>query len=295
MTRLLEYVIVRILLAVLRALPYDATLRFARALSAIVYHFNMTPRQRALHHLKLAYGDALGSEQREEVARGVFGTISHHVAELAHLTRKTTLALRIEHPEILQEAYALGRGVVLVSAHLGCFVTMASLPRLLRVRAAVIMKRQRNKALLRWGIRYLKRHFDLEVIRKEEARPRAVNLLREGLVVVFFSDQHAINGGFRCRFFAREVEAVRGPAVYAKRLNCPLVVVTTSLRPDGSHALVFEGPLPLEGTHEEITQRWLDVLEARIREHPEQWMWMHRRWRGLAAELGILPSASAGA
>lgn len=284
--RLVEYFIVRVLLAVLRSLSYPASLRLARELPGIVYRFNTTPRERALHHLRLAYGNAMGAEQGGRIARGVFATISRHVAELAHLTRRTTSGLRIDHPEILQDAYARGRGVVLVSAHMGCFSRMAVLPRLLGVRAAVIMKRQRNVALLQWGIRHLKRHFDLEVIRKEDARPRAVNLLREGRVVVFFSDQHAINGGFSARFFGREVEAVRGPAVYAKRLDCPLVVVTASLQPDGTHVLRFEGPLSLEGSPEEITQRWLDVLEARIRDHPEQWMWMHRRWRGAAAVLG---------
>lgn len=285
MLRLLEYAVARTLISTLRILPYDTTLRLARTLAAIVYRLNTTPRERALHHLKLAYGDALTDDQREDLARGVFATMARHVTELAHLTRNGAKNLRIEEPDILREAYARGRGVVLVSAHLGCFARMAVLPRLLGIRTAVIMKRQRNKALLAWSIRHLKHHFDLDVIRKEEARPMAVNLLRQGRVVVFFSDQHAINGGFFARFFDRDVEAVRGPAVYAKRLDCPLVVVTSTVKPDGTHALRFEGPLSLEGSVEEITQRWLDVLEARVREHPEQWMWMHRRWRGTAATL----------
>jgi KDO2-lipid IV(A) lauroyltransferase len=283
--RLLEYVIVRALLAALRCIPYRTCHRLARALSRLVYRVDTTPRGRTLHHLQLAYGDRLNPEERARISRGVFETISRHVVELAHLTRRTGVEPRIENPKILTEAYAIGRGVVLVSAHSAFFVRMAVVPRLLGVRAAVIMKRQRNKALLNWGIRHLKRHFDLDVIRKEDARPQAVNMLREGRVVVFFSDQHAINGGFMVHFFGREVEAVRGPAVYAKRLGCPLVVVTASLEPDGSQVLRFEGPFSTEGTHEEVTQRWLGVLEARVRDHPEQWMWMHRRWRGRSAEL----------
>jgi KDO2-lipid IV(A) lauroyltransferase len=279
MMRLLEYVLVRVLLAFLRSLSYPASLRLAAAIPSLVFRLNATPRDRALSHLSLAYGQALGEGERERIARGVFSTMSRHIAEVAQMTRQAVRGLRIEHPEILTESYAHGRGVVLVSAHMGCFARMAVLPRLLGVRAAVIMKKQRNDALLRWSIRFLKRNFDLEVIRKQEARPRAVNMLREGFVVVFFSDQHASKRGFSTRFFGRPVTAVAGPAVYAKRLDCPLVVVTAVVERDGTHVLRFDGPVSTEGSHEEITQRWLDLLEARIRCYPEQWMWMHRRWR----------------
>jgi lauroyl/myristoyl acyltransferase len=51
------------------------------------------------------------------------------------------------------------------------------------------------------------------------------------------------------------------------------------------HVVRFDGPVSTDGSHEEISQRWLAILEARIREHPEQWMWMHRRWRDLAPVL----------
>lgn len=279
MMRLLEYVVVRAVLTVLRTLSYPASLRLAAMLPGLIFRLNATPRKRALSHLQLAYGDTLCAEEKRRIARGVFSTMSRHVVEVAQMTRQTAKGLRIEHPERLTKAYARGRGVVLVSAHMGCFARMAVLPRLLGVRTAVIMKKQRNDALLRWSIRFLKRNFGLEAIRKQEARPKAVNLLQQGFVVVFFSDQHARKGGFYTHFFGREVKAVAGPSVYAKRLGCPLVVVTSVLDSDGTHVLRFDGPVPTEGSHEEITQRWLDLLEARIRRYPEQWMWMHRRWR----------------
>lgn len=291
MMRFLEYVLVRATLVLLRCLSYSASLRLASALPGLVFWLSPTPRNRAISHLDLAYGEALKAEDKRRIARGVFFTMSRHVAEVAQLTRQTTRGIRIEHGEILTEAYARGRGVVLVSAHMGCFARMAVLPRLLGVRAAVIMKKQRNDALLRWSIRFLKRNFGLEAIRKQDARPKAVNLLRQGFVVMFFSDQHARNGGFASRFFGRPVKAVAGPAVYAKRLGCPLVVVTSCLEADGTHVLRFEGPVPTRGSHEEITQGWMDLLESRIRDHPEQWMWMHRRWRGPVAPEAPHPAA----
>lgn len=285
--RLLEYFIVRWLLAALQAIPYAAALRIARTVAHITFRFNDAPRKRTLDNLDLAYGDALGKGEAARIARGVFETICGHVADLAHVTREAARGTRVENVGLLKAAYAQGRGVVVVSAHFGCWVRMALIPRLAGVRTAVIMKKQRNDALLQWAIRFLKRHFDLDIIQKKNAREKVVTYLQQGGVVGFFADQHPRRGGFPARFFGREIMAAGGPAVYARRFGCPLIVFTAARQADGTHVLRFDGPVSLEGTCEEISQRWLDLLEARIREHPEQWMWMHRRWRDLAVERAV--------
>ena len=284
MIRRLEYIIVRTLLAALRCIPYPLTLRIARAVALTAYRFDTTPRGRALKNLRLAYGDALGRKEAEQIARGVFETISRLIVEAAHLTRQATRGLRIENPEILKDAYAHGRGVVVVSAHMGCFIRMVVIPRLMDVRGAVIMKKQRNNLILQWGIRHLKRHFDLDVVQKKDARQQGVKFLKEGRVVMLFADQHPRKGGFPARFFGHEITAAGGPAVYAKRFGCPLVIFTAILHSDGTNVLRFDGPVSTEGSYEVVSQRWLDLLEARIRDYPEQWTWMHRRWRGKGAK-----------
>jgi lauroyl/myristoyl acyltransferase len=58
-----------------------------------------------------------------------------------------------------------------------------------------------------------------------------------------------------------------------------MVVLTIAAEPGGGLVARFDGPVDTSGTAEEVSQRWLDLLEARIREAPGQWMWMHRRWR----------------
>ena len=166
---------------------------------------------------------------------------------------------------------------------------MALIPHLLGVRASVVMKKQRNDRLLQWAIKYLKRHFDLDVIQKKEARDQIVDFLNDNRIVTLFADQHPQKGGFAARFFGLDIAAAVGPAVCAQRFQCPLLVLTAAVHADGRHVRRFDGPLSIEGTGEEVSQRWLDVIEARIREHPGQWMWMHRRWRATAA---VAPAAT---
>src|SRR5437762_12042542 len=112
MLRLAEYAVVRGMLALLRAIGYPASLRLADTIAHLAYRYNKTPRERALHHLSLAYGASLAPGQAEKVARGVFETICRHVAEVAHATRQANIGLRIDNAELLKEAYARGRGVV---------------------------------------------------------------------------------------------------------------------------------------------------------------------------------------
>ena len=279
MLQLLEFIAARFFLAAMQAMPYDLSLRLARSLARALFWFDITPRRRTIAHLQLAYGDAMGPDQLRGTARGVFETMLVHAAEAAHVFRKGFHRLRFENGDLLREAYAKGRGVVVVSAHMGCFIRMAVIPRLLGVKAAVIMKSQKNARLHQWGIGELKRRFDLDVVLKKKARDEVGARLGAGQVVGFFADQHPRNGGFPARFFGHDILAATGPAIYARRFGCPLLVFTAAQERDGTHVLRFDGPVPTEGDYPEVSQRWLDLLEWRIREHPQQWMWMHRRWR----------------
>ena len=163
----------------------------------------------------------------------------------------------------------------------------------LRLPSSVLLKRQHNEWTLRWFQESLERWYGLEGIVKSEALEKTPSRLRAGRVVLFYADQHPIAGGVPATFFSRPVEAATGPALFARRYRAPLVVVTASVASDGTQDVRFDGPVSTEGSLSEISQRWLDLIESRVREHPEQWLWMHRRWREPAA-AGLEPVEAAG-
>lgn len=279
----LEYLLVRSILAGLQCIPYDAALRLASSVARLAYSFDPKPRERAIANLRLIFGDALSDDRRSGIAYGSLATICRHIAEVAHITRQRDRRLVIENGDLVKEAYAGGRGVVAVSAHMGPFVRMAMVPTLLGIRVAAVMKKQQNGILLQWGRDFVKRNFDINTFLKVDARDSIEALLREGYLVGLFADQHPRSGGFPCTFFGRPILAAAGPAVYSKRTGAPLVFVSAVTKADGTHVMRWEGPISTDGTHEEISQRWVSMLEARIREYPEQWTWMHRRWRDKSA------------
>jgi KDO2-lipid IV(A) lauroyltransferase len=276
--RLVEYLVVRFLLLVLRGSSYRFSLRIGSALGTVAHALCGGLRRRTMDNLEHAFG-SLDLRQREGLCRRVFDVLGRNVAEVANLGRRPFQGLEVLDAGILREAYERGRGVVLVSAHMGCFARMVAVPSLLGMKGAAIMKRQRNSMLLDWGRAFMKKRFDLDVILKTEARDEVQEHLQSGSLVGFFADQHPRTGGYSTDFFGRPVVVAPGPAIYAKRYHAPLVVLTCVSQPDGTHAVRCDGPVDPVGSLLEITRRWMAILEARIREHPEQWMWMHRRWR----------------
>ena len=272
----LQYLLLRALLAALQTIRYGTSVRLARKLGRLAYRLAGSHRRRTLDHLRLAYGER---PDLDRLARGVFETMALHAVEFVHLPRRGFRPLNVENGEALERAHAAGRGMVVVSAHLGPFSLLGLVARSHGVRAAVVLKKQKNLPLLNWAIGQIDRDFGVEVVLKHDARDQAAEILRRGRALVLFADQHPISGGIPGLFFGRPVEAAAGPTVFSRRFDCPLFVLTCVFGADGRPTARAEGPISLEGTLEEVSARWLGLLEARIREHPEQWMWMHRRWR----------------
>jgi KDO2-lipid IV(A) lauroyltransferase len=277
--RLAEYFLVRMLLVLLASISHPVAIRLGDALGSLAYALCRGLRLRTVENLRRAFGATLDPGQIEGLSRGAFQVLGRNVAEVASLSRRPFDGLQVLNPGILREAYAQGKGVVLVSAHMGCFSRMVAVPRLLDMKGAAIMKRQRNSILLDWARGFLKRRFDLDVILKTEACDEVQEHLKSGRLVGFFADQHPRTGGYPMEFFGRPVEVAPGPAIYAKRYHAPLVVLTCVSQPDGTHAVRCDGPVDPVGSLVDITRRWMAIIETRNREHPEQWMWMHRRWR----------------
>jgi KDO2-lipid IV(A) lauroyltransferase len=102
-------------------------------------------------------------------------------------------------------------------------------------------------------------------------------------------------------FFGRPAATTSALATLALRTGAPLVPAFAMPLPHGRCRLIYEHPveLPPADTADpvrELTQRCSDVLEMHVRRHPAMWLWMHRRWRDVAAPVrptaGMFPSAA---
>jgi len=286
-----EYGAVRALLSLVRTLSYRSSIRLGRLIGGIAWNSCGGLRRITLKNLSLAYGPTLDPREARRIARGAFDILGRNITEAANLASRPYRGLVVENADAMRAAYAKGKGVVLVSAHMGCFARLVAVPRFLGMEGACIMKKQKNSALLDWARAFMKRAFNMHIILKTEAPEDVGTYLKDGRLVGFFADQRPRSGGFAGSFFGQPIVIAPGPAICARRYKAPMVVLTLHSRPDGTHTARVDA-VDTAGALEDVSQRWMSVVEDRIREHPEQWMWMHRRWKG--AESGpasdIVPS-----
>jgi len=154
----------------------------------------------------------------------------------------------------------------------------------------------------RWLDAWVTRRFDragFGVIGKRGSLDAIVERLEAGDVVVFPFDQFAARpDGIDVELFGRPVGTFRSLAILALATGAPVMPAASWREPDGSHVLRFEAPLPPldhEDTNEAIrrnTREYNAALETLILRHPEQWWWVHRRFRAARPAARRVPAAA---
>jgi KDO2-lipid IV(A) lauroyltransferase len=201
----------------------------------------------------------------------------------------------VEGWSIVEERLARGKGLILVSGHLGnwelggAYLAARGLP------MQAVARYMENPLFDRY-LTSTRERIGMTVVHDDEAVRRVPRALRGGNAVAFLIDQGAVGlASTWVPFFRRLAKTPRGPAVFALRLGAPIVFGAALRQPDGRFRLTFE-PIDstpsgnVDGDVERIVADYTATLERWVRRAPEQYFWQHRRWKhqrpGTPPELG---------
>jgi len=191
----------------------------------------------------------------------------------------------LEGVEHMQAARAAGRGVIGPSSHLGNweFQAIASVPLVGHI--SMIARPLDNPALDRRLVT-LRTSGGNTVIYKRKAIARVLTAIRDGDIVAILIDQNVqAKDGIFVRFFGRPACTTTVAAALALKTGCAIVPVRCVLQPSGRYRMVYGPPVEGAGTgHRDedvaaLTQHLTSIIEGWVREPPEQWLWLHRRWK----------------
>jgi KDO2-lipid IV(A) lauroyltransferase len=249
-------------------------------------------RRRELAHANIA--KAFPEKSPAEVdalARAVFAHFGGVATELLHAAgRPVPEALaRIDFPDVAaaREARASGRGVLFLTAHLGNWEYSALGMAAAGIPAAVVARPLDNPLLDAWLTEFRTRNGNT-IIEKREAARGMFKTLRSGGVLGVLADQHVgPPDGIPAPFFGRRASTTSALARIVDRTEA-LVLPAAAIRIAPSrYRLVVESVLDVrtlpaaEREAPALTARFNAILEDMIRRHPEQWLWLHNRWRPL--------------
>jgi len=242
----------------------------------------------------------LAEAEVARIARASYASLGRTTIETALLptySREQVLSLveEVTGWDLVEQALAQGRGIMIVTGHLGNWELGGSYVAARGVPLEVVARRMENP-LFDHYLTETRRRIGMTVVHDADAVRRVPRALREQHSVAFLIDQGAVGlASTWVPFFGRYAKTPRGPAVFALRLRAPLLFACALRRPNGRFAIHFEAvPVAQTGTLDadvdRIVASYTSTLERWVRRAPEQYFWHHRRWKhqrpGTPPELG---------
>jgi KDO2-lipid IV(A) lauroyltransferase len=284
-SRLFLIVFTRTLSLAARLLPYRTAVAAGGLLGSLVYVLLPRERKRTLSHLAIAYPD----QDRQWLARTARGTFVHLGKALLEAVAmdKPRLGAQVSFQgfENLTRAMAIGKGVVYFTGHIGNWELMAGAVAQtysVSVVAAPIEPEPLNAMIV--GLR-ASRGVRTILRGQPGAAKELIRVFRENRILGILIDQDTDVEGAFVDFMGRPAWTPTAAAQMAIKFDAPVIFGYARREADGRHMVTLEGPLSLirtgndEADNKANTAMFTKMIEDVVRRNPEQWVWMHRRWR----------------
>ncbi|MEO8661085.1 MAG: lysophospholipid acyltransferase family protein [Bryobacteraceae bacterium] len=278
-----EYAAARFLLATLALLPFSAALSLAKRYVGLLDRLAPKLRRTAFRNLEYAWPD-LPQERREQIVNGVFTSIARLLAVMARFPRIHTANvgqwIRYEGFHHFEEALLRGKGVLFATAHLGNWELSAFAHALMAAPMHVVTRPLDNPLLEDLAVEYRSLSGNTIIGKKDFVRG-ILRALHSNQAVGILIDQNAgLDDGVFVDFFGHKASTSPSFAKLAARTGATIIPGYAVWHEDeGRYVLHFDTPIAMSGDALVDTQRLQSHLESVIRRYPDQWLWIHRRWK----------------
>jgi len=285
----IEYTGITAVTAALRAMPLERAVRAGARLGGWAMNFDRPNRPIALKNLEIAFPE-MTPAARLNILRKMYRSWGRVLAEWTHLPELSRANIEqvatYEGKENWDEAErrSNGRGLFVLTAHYGNFELMQIAQSIYGYRLAIVHRALRNPlidaAICTQRVRYGNR-----IIERKAGGREMMRMLRQNWMIAIALDLDVRKGVF-VDFFGMPASTSDGIARLSIATGAPVMPVFMMRQGDTIHhhikilpAFYPEKPRNREATVREYTQLYTNTLEAMIREHPDHWNWIHRRWK----------------
>ncbi len=283
----LEYFLILLVSAVINRLPWKWALTFGRGLGYFCFYIVPIRKKVALENLRHAFPER-SEEARYRIARNTYIQFGQTIIEFILVPNTPGEALlqrvRFEPAQFVEAAKQSPRGAICMSGHFGNWELLAAAITDAGIPMSALVKEQRNPLVDRYIARARTKK-NIETFPLGIAVRGFVKALREKKFVAVLGDQDAHREGVFIHFMGRPASTAKGAAILALKTGAPMHFGAAVREAAGTHTIYLEtiDHSDLTGVTEEniriLTQRHVQLLEKYVRQWPDHWFWMHRRWK----------------
>jgi len=284
----IEYIIFVLFSYSFRILGLGLSRKFASVLAFTFFYLIPIRKKVVLENLKIAFPN-IDEVKNKELAFKIYSSFAVTLVEIMCLPflNKSDLVNAVEcsNPELIVEKFNEGKGVILLSSHFGNWEFIAiSVAIQIQLPFSVVVKPLRNSLVYEW-MNKGRTKFGNEVVPLGISIRKTYQTLKEEKIVAMVADQRGPKEGVKVDFFGKKVAVYTGPAALALKTGAP-IICGIPIRENNFNYKVKLVEIPTNNLPDDeegkiliISQRYTSYLEEVIREHPEQWLWMHKRWK----------------
>jgi len=288
MKNILEYILFLSCSKFFQLLGLNLSRRFSFLIAVLFYYIIPIRKKTVLENLHNAFPD-YDEKKLKSIAFGSYKSFAIALAEILYIPAMSKEEIKKQvdciNVELIREKYEENKGVILLSAHFGNWEFMAtSLAAQLNIPISIVIKPQRNPYVTNW-MNKARTKWNNEIVPLGISIRQTYQTLKDKKIVAMVADQRGPEESIKIFFFGRNITVLTGPATLSLKTGAPVLYGISVRQDDYSYKSVMTEisnenlPESNEEKIKELSQRHMTYLEGYIRKYPEQWLWMHKRWK----------------
>lgn len=288
---ILEYIFVVPIAFLVSLVPWKAVPALSRFFGKVLFAIDKRDKEIAYRNLDVIYKDKpMNKEEKDELIRKVFRNVARVGLEMIKINtvneKNYERFVRMEGYENVDKALAKGKGLIVVTAHLGSWEFLGGIPAKLGKHVVAIMNRQHNPYTDAWIRNIRQKKGKIQCLYNEIGDlTKIIRHLKKGGIVAMVTDQTYYFKPIFVPFFGRTAATADGPARFHIKFGAPIMMAFGVYQPDGKYLLEYHEPKTFEKTGNddkdcETIMTWINgQFEKAVLAHPDQWFsLMHDRW-----------------
>ena len=288
MKNIFEYILFLSFSKFFQLLGLNLSRKFSFLIAALFYYIIPIRKKTVLENLHNAFPD-YDEKKIKNIAFGSYKSFAIALAEILYMPALSKEDIKKQvvcnNMELIREKYEENNGVILLSAHFGNWEYMAtSIAAQLNISVSVVIKQQRNPYVTNW-MNKARTRWNNEIVPLGISIKQTYQTLKDKKIVAMVADQRGPEESIKINFFGRNLSVHTGPAALSLKTGAPVLYGISVRQDDYSYKSVMTEiskenlPESNEEKIKELSQRHMTYLEGYIRKYPEQWLWMHKRWK----------------